>query len=88
MQEFPDARVVPIYTSKDKVTRARALQLYYERRQVFHRRGRMDKLEGELIGFPNIKLKDLFDALFFAVNGALQGSARKRRSEADEPGLF
>jgi phage terminase large subunit-like protein len=88
IQEFPDVRVVPIYTSKDKITRARALQLYYERKQVFHRKGRSDKLEIELIGFPNIKLKDLFDALFFAVNGAIQGAGRKRRKPEDEPGLF
>jgi phage terminase large subunit-like protein len=88
IQEFPDVRAVQIYTTKDKITRARALQLYYERRQMFHRKGRSAKLETELVGFPNIKLKDLFDALFFAVNGALQGAARKRRKKEDEPELF
>lgn len=88
IQEFPDVRAVQIYTVKDKVTRARALQLYYERRQVFHRKGRSAKLETALVGFPNVKLKDLFDALFFAVNGAIQGAARKRRDPKDEPGLF
>jgi phage terminase large subunit-like protein len=86
IQEFPDARIVPIYTINDKATRARALQLYYERRQMFHRQGRSAKLEGELVGFPNVKLKDLFDALFIAVNGAINGAPRKRRER--EFGLF
>lgn len=88
VQTFPDVRAVPVFTSKDKVTRARALQLYYERRQMFHRKGRMSKLEEQLVGFPNIKLKDLFDALFLAVNGSLQGGARKRRKPEEEFGLF
>lgn len=88
VEEFPDVRAVPVYTSKDKITRARALQLYYERKQVLHRRGRMSKLEEQLLGFPDMKLKDLFDALFFAINGALQGGARRRRDPSQEPGLF
>lgn len=88
IEEFPDIRAVQIYTTKDKSTRARALQLYYERSQMFHRKGRSAKLETALVGFPNVKLKDLFDALFFAVNGALQGAARKRRKAEDEPPLF
>lgn len=87
-EEFPDVRVMPVWTTKDKITRARALQLYYERGQVFHRKGRMSVLEGQLVGFPNVKLKDNFDALFIAINGALQGGARKRRAAEDEPGLF
>jgi len=88
IEEFPDARIIPIFTTKDKITRARALQVYYERRQVFHRKGRSAKLEEELVGFPTVKLKDLFDALFFAVNGALNGVRRKRRSQEEEFGLF
>jgi hypothetical protein len=87
-QEFPDVRTMPIWTTKDKVTRARAMQLYYERRQVYHRKGRMAKLEGQLTGFPDLKLKDLVDALYFAINGSLQGGARKRRPKDKEPGLF
>lgn len=88
IEEFPDIRSRAIYTTKDKITRARALQIYYERRQVFHRKGYMDKLEEQLVGFPELKLKDLFDALFFAINGAIRGTRRKRRSRDKEPGLF
>lgn len=86
--EWPDVPTRPIWTTKDKVTRARAMQLYYERRQVFHRKGRMSALEQQLTGFPDLKLKDRVDALFFAINGALQGGARKRRPPEKEPGLF
>jgi len=86
--EWPDIPTRPIWTTKDKITRARALQLYYERKQVFHRKGRMASLEAQLTGFPDVKLKDRFDAMYFAVNGALQGGARKRRARSKEPGLF
>jgi hypothetical protein len=86
--EWPDIPTRPIWTTKDKITRARAMQLYYERKQVYHRKGRMSALEGQLTGFPDLKLKDRVDALYFAINGALQGGARKRRPRDKEPGLF
>lgn len=86
--EWPDIPTMPIWTTKDKVTRARAMQIYYERRQVFHRKGRMSALEGQLTGFPDLKLKDRVDALYFAINGALQGGARKRRTKNVAPKLF
>lgn len=83
---FPQIPVMQVFTTKDKVTRALSIQPYYEKRKVFHRKGRMRRLTEQLIGFPDHKLKDLFDALFFAINGALQKGARKRRTE--EFGLF
>jgi len=86
--EWPDIPTRPIWTTKDKITRARAMQLYYERKQVYHRKGRMAALEGQLTGFPDLKLKDRVDALYFAINGALQGGARRRRPRDKEPGLF
>lgn len=88
VEEFPDVRVKPIWTTKDKVTRARSMQLYYERRQMFHRKGRSAKIEGQLVGFPDLKLKDLVDALFFAINGAVRGGSRRRRAPEEEFGLF
>lgn len=88
VEEWPDVRIVPVWTTKDKITRAKALGLYYERKQMFHRKGRCAKLEGQLVGFPDLDLKDLFDALFFAINGALQNAGRKRRKPEDEPKLF
>jgi len=83
--EFPDVRTQPIFTTVDKITRAMAFSTYYDRGQVFHRKNRSAKLDGQLAGFPHAKLKDLFDALYIAVWGAMRG-ARKRR--AKEPGLI
>jgi len=61
--------------------------VYYERHKVYHRKGRSAKLEGQLTGFPHLKLKDLFDSLYIAVWGALRGSRRRSR-RTKEPGLF
>jgi predicted phage terminase large subunit-like protein len=77
---FPHIPTMKVFTTKDKVTRALSIQPYYERGKVYHRKGRMRRLTQQLIGFPNHKLKDLFDALFFAFNGALQKGARKQRT--------
>lgn len=85
--EFPDVRTQPIWTTKDKESRAQAFSVYYERHRVFHRKGRSAKLEGQLTGFPHLKLKDLFDGLYIAVWGAFRG-ARRRRRRTKEPGLF
>lgn len=85
--EFPDVRTMPIWTTKDKVSRAQAFSVYYERHKVFHRKGRSAKLEGQLTGFPHLKLKDLFDGLYLAGWGALRG-ARRRNRRKKEPGLF
>ena len=86
-EEFPDIRTQPIWTTEDKITRALAFQDYYEKGKVFHRKGRSDKLEGQLTGFPHVKLKDLFDALYIAVWGAIRGG-RRRGKRRDEPRLF
>lgn len=82
---WPEIRTIPIWTTKDKVTRMRSIQIYYERGQVYHRKSRCAKLEGQLVGFPKKKLKDLCDALYFAVNGALMNAAKKKRTV--DPGL-
>jgi len=86
-EEFPDVRTMPIWTTEDKITRATAFQLYYERGQVFHRKNRSAKLETQLTGFPHVNLKDLFDGLYIAVWGAMRGGRRAGRRK-EEPGLF
>ena len=85
--EFPDVRTMPIWTTKDKVSRAQAFSVYYERHKVFHRKSRSAKLEKQLTGFPHLKLKDLFDALYIAGWGAIRGGRRRRRREK-EPGVI
>jgi phage terminase large subunit-like protein len=86
-EEFPDIRTHPVWTTEDKITRAIAFQDYYEKGKVFHRKGRSDKLEGQLTGFPHVKLKDLFDALYIAVWGAMRGG-RRRGKRREEPRVF
>lgn len=85
--EFPDVRTRPVWTTQDKVTRATAFAYYYEKGKVFHRKKRSAKLESQLTGFPHVKLKDLFDALYIAVWGALRGGRRQGKRK-QEPGLF
>lgn len=84
---FPDVRTKAIYTTKDKITRANALSVYYDRNQVFHRKNRSAKLDMQLGGFPHKKLKDLFDALYFSIFGIMK-FAGKRKRRTSEPGLF
>jgi len=77
-KHFPEVRSFPLVTTKDKITRATALQTYYKLRKMFHRKNRSAKLEKQLAGFPNVKHKDIFDALYFAVWGAVRGGRRRR----------
>ena len=85
-KHFPDVRAFPLITTKDKITRAASLTSYYQLGRMYHRKNRSAKLEGQLTAFPHRKLKDLFDALYFAVWGAVRGGRRRRR--VNEPGLF
>ena len=78
---WPETRTVPIWTTQDKITRMKAIQIYYERGQVYHRRSRCAKLEGQLVGFPKKKLKDLCDALYIGINGALNNAGKKKREK-------
>lgn len=84
--EWPDIRTRPVYTTQDKMTRVRTMEIYFNRQRVYLRKGRMSKLHGQLTGFPEQKLKDLVDALYFCFAGALGGRARKKRKR--EPKLF
>jgi phage terminase large subunit-like protein len=87
VKHFPEVRSFPLITTKDKVTRALSLSAYYKLKRVYHRKNRSAKLEGQLTAFPHRKLKDIFDALYFAVWGAVRGGRRGRRRKK-EPGLF
>lgn len=84
---FPDVRTKKIYTTKDKITRAEALSVYYDKGKVYHRHNRSAKLDAQLGGFPRKKLKDLFDALYFSIFGTIRHAGRKKR-RTKEPGLF
>ena len=81
---FPDVRVIPIYTSKDKVTRAMRLAARISSGEVLFKKDQMGLIE-ELLNFPNGDHDDRFDALELCVSLAERGSRKKR---ASEPGIF
>lgn len=77
-------RAVPIYTEQDKVTRAWKLSAYFERGQVYMLED-MVELQEHLLGVPDGRYFDLFDALDIAIRAAI---FKKKRSRDYEPGVI
>jgi hypothetical protein len=77
--------IIPLYTLKDKTTRANNLEAEYFHPKRIWFRPEHEHLREILVLFPNYRYKDLFDALDFAC-----GVAKKRRKKqrAKEPGLI
>lgn len=82
--KLSNIRAVPVFTETDKTIRAWKLSAYFERGQVFMQEWMTD-LQEILLGMPDCRYKDLFDALDFAVNTAYFGKRKVRNSE---PGLI
>jgi predicted phage terminase large subunit-like protein len=82
--EDGDIRLVPMITSKDKMTRAWKLSAEFEDKRVFFKKG-MSKMIDQVVLFPSHRYDDLFDALEMAVQVAKQRVKKKRRRE---PGLL
>lgn len=83
--EDKDYRFVPIYTDKDKMTRAWKLSSVFEAKRVFFRKN-MAKLIDQFVLFPSYRFKDGFDAFDIAFRAS---SKRRRRSgRSHEPGLI
>jgi len=78
-------KVVPIFTSKDKITRALRLTAYFESGRIHFRR-RMRDLVEHLLEFPEGEHDDLFDALDLAVTLGTRMRIKRRRSA--EPEVF
>lgn len=76
-KEDPNFRGIPLYTTKDKVTRAWKLAALCEAGQIHFRR-KHHKLIEHLLRFPNHRKKDLFDALDFAVQIGIRRQKKKR----------
>lgn len=76
--EYGD-RLVPIFTHKDKVTRAWKLAARYEAGRVFHRKTVHQDVEDQLASFPNGNLDDMWDALDLAVTLGCVRRAKRRR---------
>lgn len=82
----PMAKLVPINTDKDKMTRAHLLQPMFEQERMHFKKGLQGPLIDQLVLFPNHQYKDGFDALDLSVQTAKKAPRRKRR--AFEPGLM
>jgi hypothetical protein len=85
LQDKGQRNIVPIYTLKDKVTRANNLEaeLFHTNRIWF--RKAHEHLREILVLFPNYRYKDLFDALEIAWQTAKK---RKRKAREREPGVI
>lgn len=75
---------VPLFTLKDKVTRAWNLAKHFENSRMRFRRDQQPLIE-HLVLFPGHRYKDLFDALDLAVKAS---ETRVRRGRETEPGLM
>lgn len=86
--EWADIRAVPLFTQKDKVTRAQLLSVRFERGEIyFHKSDKDGDLVEQLLSFPNGRYDDLFDALDFAINTAFR-KKKKNNKKRREPGLL
>ncbi len=82
----PDARIKPIITTKDKVTRAWKLAARFEAEEVRIVKGVNSRLVEHLVLFPGYRYKDIFDALDIAVTTAYR--RRRRRGRKKKIGLI
>ncbi|MEZ4742297.1 MAG: hypothetical protein R3B45_07610 [Bdellovibrionota bacterium] len=73
-------KVVPIFTLKDKVTRAMKLAAKVESAELLFRKDQMHLVE-EMLRMPDGEHDDMFDALEIAVNTSQQGMRKKRAVE-------
>lgn len=80
---YPGLNVVPITTSKDKVSRAWKLAAAFESQRHYFAEN-MHKLIEHMVLFPGYRFKDLFDAFDLSV----LASERKQRKKRSEPGLM
>lgn len=80
-----DYRFIPVFTDKDKMTRAWKLTPLFESKRVFFRKN-MGKLIEQFVLFPNHPFKDGVDA--FDIAWRTSRRKRKRRQRTKEPGLI
>jgi len=77
-------KVVPIYTLKDKTTRAMKLAAKCGNEEIYFHKSQMLLVE-ELLSMPDGGHDDMFDALDIAVTTATSGLRKRRESE---PGMM
>lgn len=77
-KRFRKIPAVPIYTREDKITRAQRLAARYERGEIWHLKSEKDgELEADLVGFPDVRYKDLVDALDIAIQAAFRKKKKR-----------
>lgn len=81
-----DYRFVPVYTDKDKMTRALKLTPLFESKRVFFRKNQ-ERLIDQFVLFPGYKLKDGLDAFDLAYRISKK-KRRKRRTRREPLGLI
>jgi len=83
--EVAGLRIIPIFTDKDKMTRAWKLSPMFESKRVFFRKN-MGKLVEQFVLFPTARFKDGLDAFDIAIRARKMKRHRKRREY--EPGIL
>jgi len=81
----PDMVLIPIITTKDKVTRAHRMAARFEEGRIHICKSVWNQLVDHLLQFPGGRYKDVFDALDLAITTAFK-KQRQRRTE--EVGLI
>jgi phage terminase large subunit-like protein len=76
----PELRVLPVFTMKDKVTRAMKLAARCNAAEVLFRKDQVELIQ-QLLEMPDGNNDDLFDALDIAVTAATTGIRKKRDKE-------
>jgi predicted phage terminase large subunit-like protein len=69
MQAEGGMKVVPIFPTRDKVSRANQITGWFENSNIYILKNAMSDLVDELLLFPDGTYKDQVDALVFAING-------------------
>lgn len=84
----PGAPFVPVFTDKDKVTRAWKISPIFETGRMFFVGRSFNLLIDQLVMFPEHKLKDGFDALEIAIRAAKKKIKKRRSRRTRTPGLI
>jgi len=84
-EDNKDYRFHPIYTDKDKMTRAWKLSPLFEAKRVFFRKN-LSKLVEQFVLFPSHRFKDGVDAFDLAYRSSWMKNRRRKREY--EPGVI
>lgn len=86
-EDRPSGRFLAIQTDKDKMTRGHKLSGIFEAGKCFFKKGLAGPVIDQLVLFPGMKLKDLFDAYDLAVRVSKRRK-RRERGLRKEPGVI